>query len=278
MVQHHSWVFTINNYTETDLERILDCDCQAMKAGHEIGKNGTPHIQGAVHWKSAKTLTAAKALISERAHMEPMKGTWDDQDYCLKDGCVIRSDGTGPQQGKRNDIISMMTDLQNGASDLELMERHPSTYARTMRMVDRYRQLSDRRYRTWMTTCTWYWGPTGVGKSHKAFEGYDPSTHYVHEAADKGWWDDYDGQEIVILNDFRGQLSYHELLTLIDRWPKKVSRRGRAPIPFLAKHIIITSSGPPDQVYPRQNEKFDSIDQLMRRIEIVHVENMPEEL
>lgn len=265
------WTFTVNNYDEEDLMRILECNCQAMKAGHEVGESGTPHIQGAVYFTHACTLAVAKERISPRAHLEVMRGSWEDQDYCLKDGCILRNDGQGPEQGKRSDIDSMMEDLQNGASDVELIQSHPSTYARTMRMVDRYRSLTDVRFRTWMTEAEWYWGPTGVGKSHRVFADFDPLTMYVHEVHDKGWWDGYTGQPIVIFNEFRGQIAYDEMLTLIDKWPKKVPRRGREPVPFLAKRILITSSAPPEEIYWRQNEKFDSINQLLRRVNVTHI-------
>ena len=57
---------------------------------------------------------------------------------------------------------------------------------------------------------------------------------------DNDWQDGYTGQETVIINDFRGGIKYAVLLQLIDKWPAFVSRRGREPAPFLAKHVIIT--------------------------------------
>ena len=121
-----------------------------------------------------------------------------------------------------------------------------------------------------MTKGIWYWGDSGVGKSHKAYENFNPDTHYVYPN-DNGWWDGYKGQEIVIINEFRGGIQYSELLDLVDKWPKSVRRRGREPVPFLATTLIITSSMPPDKVYSRLAFE-DKLDQLYRRFEIVKME------
>lgn len=273
MPKARGWTFVINNYTERDLDGVLEMECQGCKAGHEVGKEGTPHIQGAVFFSdeiSRKNLSK----ILPRANLQIMKGTWEDQDYCLKDGCIIRNDGTGSVQGKRRDIDAMMVDVKAGASDVELIEKYPNTFSRTMKMVDRYREATDKRFRNWMTEGVWIYGPTKVGKSEMAFENYHPDTHYVHEIEDKGWWDRYNGQDIVIFNDFRGQISYDAMLTLLDRWPKFVPKRGRAPVPFLAKKVIITSSLSPEECYHRRAEN-DSIEQLLRRLTVIKRERDP---
>ena len=72
-----------------------------------------------------------------------------------------------------------------------------------------------------------------------------------------GEWDAYKGQDIVIMNDFRGHIPYDQLLQLIDKYPVKVRRSGRGPTSFLAKHIIITSSLRPENVHHNRNENDD---------------------
>ena len=126
-----------------------------------------------------------------------------------------------------------------------------------------------------MTEAVWIYGATGVGKSHHAFEGYDPATHYIW-SHDKGWWDGYNGHPIVIMNDYRGEIAYNNLLKLIDRWPEKVSRRGREPTQFLAKKVIITSSLSPSDVYKNRMEE-DKLEQLLRRCEVIHMKEKEEE-
>jgi len=126
-------------------------------------------------------------------------------------------------------------------------------YGRTM---DRLEDIALRqKFRTMMTRAYWYTGPSMAGKSHKVFENYSPDTHYVKPLgeADCKWWDGYTGQETVIFNEFRGQIPFAEMLDLMDKWPKTVSRRGRAPVPFLAKTILIASIRMPRDVYVNQS-------------------------
>ena len=163
----------------------------------------------------------------------------------------------------KNDILAGKVTVDQVAVD-DPIKFHQ--YGRTLSKIE---DLALRKqFRSWMTTCEWIYGPTGTGKSARAFEGYNPDTHYLWKD-DKGWQDGYVGQPIVIMNDFRGEIPYNSLLQLIDRYPHFVSRRGREPAPFLAKHVIITSSLSPDQVYHRRLEQ-DSIEQLLRRIKVTY--------
>jgi len=176
--------------------------------------------------------------------------------------------GERPSQGKRTDLADIAKDISNGKSVIDITLENPELYHQYGRTLNFLEDIALRKkFRTEMTRCTWYYGKTGAGKSHKAFEGYTPETHYVLPK-DNGWWDGYIGQETVIINDFRGHIPYDELLTLIDKWPHNVKRRGREPVPFLSKHIIITSPLSPDECYPNRNTK-DSIEQLARRCKII---------
>ena len=138
-------------------------------------------------------------------------------------------------------------------------------YGRTLTKLEdlRMRKL----FRNFMTQGVWIWGPTGTNKSRMAFEGFTPETHY-NLVNDRGWWDGYCQQETVIINDFRGWIPYDELLQLVDRYPYSVRRRGREPMPFLSKKVIITSALPPSKVYCNRNEG-DSIEQLLRRFDVI---------
>ena len=120
-------------------------------------------------------------------------------------------------------------------------------------------------FRTWITTCDWRYGLSKTGKSAAAFKDYHPDTHYRWKLNDKGWQDGYKGQEIIIINEFRGQIQYSELLDMIDCYPFDVCRRNFGPIPFMAKHIIITSSMQPNAIYKLLAEN-DSLDQIYRKL------------
>lgn len=74
---------------------------------------------------------------------------------------------------------------------------------------------------------SWYWGPTGTGKSRKAREDCEPSLIYTQFGPNtpRGsmWWDGYCGQKRVIMDDFRPWwCPFSFLLALLDRYDMQV--------------------------------------------------------
>lgn len=261
--------FTLNNYTDEEYKALIVLECKYIVIGKEVGENGTPHLQGYVEFKGSKRFGTLKR-INEKIHWEKRMGTAQQAaDYCKKDG-DFEERGEISEQGKRVDLIGLKNEIMEGKKVDEITLEHPAMYHLYGRTLSKIEDIALRKkFRNWMTTCDWIYGPTGVGKSHRAFEGFTPETHYVYPN-DNGWWDGYVGQETIIINEFRGQIQYAELLDLIDKWPKTVRRRNREPVPFLGKHIIITSSMPPKEVYHNLAVN-DDLAQLERRINLIHL-------
>lgn len=287
VTKFRNWCFTINNPTDEDRESLipmksfnhdppvptLPSGVKYIKFQLERGKEGTPHFQGVVVFKSQVVLKSVKKLMP-RAHLEPCRDLRSSLIYCEKEDTRVDgpwSHGQEPAQGARTDLVELCESISSGEVTAEAVAvESPMTYHKYGRTLHKVEDIALRkRFRTEMTKGIWLYGPTGVGKSHRAFKDFDPSTHYVWKN-DKGWQDGYTGQEIVIINDFRGSIPYDELLQMVDKWPYTVPRRGREPAPFLAKQVIITSSLSPEEVYWRRAEG-DSIDQLTRRFEVEHL-------
>jgi len=84
-----NWCFTINNYTDADVERLTNLadECKYLIFGKETGSNGTPHLQGFVTFKNRYYFTRIKEKIGINAHVEPLRGkAHQAADYCKKDG------------------------------------------------------------------------------------------------------------------------------------------------------------------------------------------------
>ena len=190
-------------------------------------------------------------------------------DYCSKDENVTEF-GVKPKQGYRTDLDAIKDSiLEQKITVDDICVEHPALYHQYARTLNKLEDIALRRkYRTEMTNGIWYWGPTHTGKSHTAYTGFNPDTHYIYPN-DNGWWDGYKGQETVIFNEFRKEtnVKFSEMLELCDKWPKTVRRRCREPVPFLAKLIIVTSALPPDEIY--DDSDMDSIAQLLRRFKVV---------
>ena len=85
-----SFVFTINNYNESDIQAVRGIPCQRIVAGFEVAESGTPHIQGAIVFKRTMRCPAVGKALGGRANVHVMNGSWADQEYCVKDGAVLR--------------------------------------------------------------------------------------------------------------------------------------------------------------------------------------------
>lgn len=105
------WVFTLNNYTDDELQAISDYgesgSIEYLVFGREHGDSGTPHLQGYVIFNSAVRLATVKnRLGSQRLHLEVSRGTpTEAAEYCKKDDDYTEF-GTCPEtsQGKRTDL------------------------------------------------------------------------------------------------------------------------------------------------------------------------------
>jgi len=112
--------------------------------------------------------------------------------------------GDIPSQGQRGDLKRVRDEIVAGKSVDEIALEDPlmfHQYGRTLSRIEDI--LLRKKFRTEMTKGIWYWGATGVGKSHKAFEGFDPETHYLYQYQE--FQDGYTGQETIIMNEFRGK-------------------------------------------------------------------------
>lgn len=269
--RYRSMNFTLNNWTEAERKEILEWDaCSYVVVGEEKAPTtGTPHLQGFAQFRRQLSGNQLKKFNNRISWRGPPYSTAERCIiYCKEDG-KFEERGTPHSQGRRTDLDEMKEDIMTGKTSVDQITiQNPTMYHQYGRTLEKLQDLYQRKlYRTEMTEGIWLWGPTGVGKSKLAFENFNPDTHYVWNS-DNGWWDGYTGQEIVIIDEFRGQIPYNEILSLADRTPYAVRRRGREKIPFISKKVIITSSMPPEEVY-KNLSVHDSLDQLRRRYQII---------
>jgi len=82
-VRCRAWVFTLNNYTEEDIQKITGTECLRFVFQEEIGEQGTKHLQGFIEHKNPRTMSAMKKLL-ERAHWEKCNNIKASIAYCQK--------------------------------------------------------------------------------------------------------------------------------------------------------------------------------------------------
>lgn len=235
---------------------------------------GRQHVNGYYEYPRARKLDTELNKFNKHfgkgfGNLQAARGSHGENfDYSSKDERNVYEFGTPARQGVRKDLIEAQKEINDGKSVDNITIENPMLYHIYGRTLNKLEDLRMRKmYRTTMTKGTWIYGPTGTGKSREAFKNFHPSTHYV-VPNDNGWWDGYCQQETVIINDFRGKIPYDELLQIVDKYPYSVKRRGREPMPFVSKHVIITSSLSPQECYHNRLAN-DSIEQLLRRFHVV---------
>lgn len=208
--------------------------------GEEVGANGTPHLQGYVYMRNACSMGRLRDVLPG-GHFEVARGTpVQNRDYCSKDG-IFTEEGALPAQGARTDLNALKSDLDSGAALAVVAENHFGSFLRYQRGIHQYRLLKT-PVRDWPMEVEVYWGPSGTGKSRICHEKY-PGAFWKPAGP---WWDGYDGQQTVVLDEFYGnQLAHTELLRLLDRYPFQVPIKGGF-VNFCSLRVCFTSN-----VHPR---------------------------
>lgn len=269
-----NYCFTLNNFTEfekNDAIRFIQSHCKYGIFQSETGESGTPHLQGYFQLSKKNRMSWLKSTFSARAHYECAKGTWEqNKDYCSKEearmpGTEVFEHGRPPETGKRNDLAPVVESVLAKRSIGDIALDHPEEFIKFSRGILTL-AAAVAEPRTWKTEVFWFYGPTGTGKSLRAFE-MAPNAYW--KAGGTKWWDGYDGQEDVIIDDYRCDLCpFHELLRLLDRYPMRVEFKGGS-THFRARRVFITTPSSPRDTWSGRTE--EALAQLLRRVE--HIEN-----
>nr|QJI53608.1 MAG: replication associated protein [Circoviridae sp.] len=206
---------------------------------------------------------ALKEALGKRYHIEMARGTdMENRSYCSK-GIDIFEYGQPVKHGQRNDLLSVVDCIKKGKTKAEIAELHPIEFIKYGKGIENYIRITKSiKQRNFKTKVHYYWGPTGTGKSKTAKEEAEKIGSVYYKPRGE-WWDGYEQQDCVIMDDFYGWIPYDELLRICDRYPHRVPVKGGYEI-FNSKEIFITSNKPIQELY-----KFDKFSEepLMRRIE-----------
>lgn len=198
--RHRAWCFTTNNYTDETLVLMRDLPCKYLVYGKEVSPTtGTPHLQGYVVLNSAKTRTALARLIP-RSNLEVARGdSLQNFTYCSKEGDFIELGDRPRTPAERGQMeVDRWDAIWIAASTGNIMDIPSQVRIRcypTLRRIERdfmpqVAQIS--------SVCgTWIHGPSGCGKTRAVVDQF-PSAY--PKMLNK-WWDGYQEEEIVYLDD-----------------------------------------------------------------------------
>lgn len=260
------WCFT--DFEMRDWGEIFEKDDRIVYLCYQKEKcpsTGKDHFQGYLQFrkKLRNRLTAMKK-IHNTAHWGACKGSdIENYKYCSKNDSAYpdtfeefgeREERT--KGGTRSDLQEVKKMIDGGASEVEIADAHFGVWCQYHRAFTRYRMLKAERRRE-KTEVEVYLGEPGSGKSRAAWERYPDA----YDWNDNKWWDGYENQEVVIMDDFKGNITYTELLKLMDRYPKRVETKGGFAT-FNSKKIIITSCVEIEDWY-----EYDEVRRKVREVE-----------
>lgn len=252
-------VFTINNWTETQYQQVLDLNSVYLIVAKEIApETQTPHLQGYVYFKSKMSIKSLSKKLPT-AHIEFAKGTAEQNRTYITKTPEFYERGVIPHAGKRTDIDSIKQLVKTpGTTQKQLFETATSYQSLKFGLIglSLYPSNELRDVKVY-----WFHGKSGTGKTHAVYELTKADNPYWHSTCK--WFQGYDAHKTVIFDDFRPNwFPYPYLLRLLDKYPMQVENKGASTY-WTPLTIYITAPQSPQELY--QDEKEDSA-QLLRRI------------
>lgn len=256
-----NYVFTLNGSKEYLLawgkeqqEKDLDPDVQYLCFQMEKAPTtGQLHMQGYVELTKQLCYDSVKKVLnSKKLHLKEARGTGaQNRKYCSKKESAIPDTfverGEMKAQGKRTDIEAVIERIQEGATMKEILLEFPRQWVMYTRGINAAFMALNQDIERGRPKLHFFWGPPGCGKSRyvrNKFKG-------AYWAADtkEGWMDGYNGESVIVFDDFVGKYPRHDMIKLCDYGQLKLPFKGGY-TPIKATTIVFTSNLEPFSVYP----------------------------
>lgn len=252
----------------------------------EIGSNGTLHTHIYAAFKNAVMFSTMQQRFYG-AHIESARGSHrENREYIRKEGKwrdtekaetnlpdTFEESGELPEETdrriKQSEAIFAM--VEDGVSSAEIMRTYPSAMNHLPRIEQARQALLEEQYRETFRTLhvTYIHGVTGVGKTRGVMEkhGYGNVyrvTNYKHP------FDSYQGQPVLLFDEFRSSLPLADMLTYLDGYPLMLPARYADKVACFTE-VYLVSNIPLEKQYPNvQQEEPRSWDAFKRRINDVY--------
>lgn len=254
--QSRSWLLTVpaKDYDREYVEEALSN--YAYMGQLEEGKSGYRHWQILIENPHAIRFTTLKNLIP-KAHIEPRAGSLRQAaEYVTKEDS--RVEGEPPlengrivitnEQGRRKDVeVIREAILEENKSVDQVLLDFPEA-ARMQAYVRELVSARDRRNARGImrdVEVIYLYGEPGTGKTHWVYANFPDLyrvTDYNHP------YDSYDAEDVLVLDEFTGQLGLTDLNNLLDVYPLQLPARYANRTAMFTK-VVMISNLPPWTLY-----------------------------
>lgn len=204
VAQARNWCFTLHDWSDIELNRILAADplVRYVIVGEEkCPTTGRQHLQGYVQMNDKCSFKKIKDCWNlERLHLEICRGSAEQNvTYCSKEGNV-HSAGEMKTPGARGSFRIAHAMVLAGHTMREIMAEAGESYqvARGAELAMKYCEPAQAR----KPKVTWIWGPQGSGKGKMLLELVDGDIYtdddiYVKMDGKQFW--NYDRQKTIVI-------------------------------------------------------------------------------
>lgn len=283
--------WTVNNYTDDDLDHVRSAvrrgTCRYVVFCHEVGAEGTRHLQGFASAFKKHSLKAWHQILGPRFALAPdffgVKSIPDCIQYCkgfereLEDGVWTgkykKKAGSGDFEeygsynpGKREDLLCIKRRIDDGDDPQEIVKDAETfnTMAKHMKFFKEYQVIVQdvalKRRRIDIRDCRALpkvyirWGEEDTGKTHWIEKTFGQNSCYGIPKSAPKFWGNYDRHSIISLDEFTGyKFTPAEFCWYFDRYPRDVETKGGYAL-FKPEHVIITSNTDPSDWWPPCDE------------------------
>lgn len=228
----------------------------------ECENTGRLHLQGYIEFEDSTRMQRVKQTLgSEVVHLEGRKGTAGEAStYCKKrdtrveGGLAGELGELGGRQGHRSDLESVSVDVLAGKPIRYIAKTYPASFIRYNRGIKalRFHTLEIPDWRSVRTLVLH--GTTGSGKTRLARHIGNERGGGVYcirqPEGSQTWWDGYDGQRTLIIDEFYGWFKWSLFLGVLDGHELRLPVKGDHSY-ALWDLVIITSNREPIQWYER---------------------------
>lgn len=232
--------------------------------GEECGEEEkTPHYQVFFTLKKKMRFTALKKLLPN-SHLEKRFGTREQAaQYCKKEK-ILHEIGTLSQDTSKKKSERFLEMLQEGKTNMEIIDEEPTAFFHISKLNQWRMEFRKKEAKKWRDIKVYVlWGDTGVGKTREAVANC-PDAFFIHAAQlAHGWWDGYEGEKEIIIDEFYDQISIDQMLRYLDGYACRLNMKGSHTW-AMWETVVITSNFEPNTWYFNAPEK--SREALKRRI------------